>query len=314
MEFLRTPDDRFEGLPSFDFEPRYAEVPAGDGSGSARMAYLDEGPEDGQVVLCLHGEPSWSFLYRHMIPVLTAAGLRVVAPDLIGFGRSDKPAVRTDCTYARHVEWLRALVFDHLDLRDVTLVCQDWGGLLGLRLVGEHPDRFARVVAANTFLPTGDRSPGDAFLAWQKFSQEVPELPVGRIVGGGCATDLAPEVVAGYDAPFPDETYKEAARQFPLLVPSQPEDPAAPANRDAWAVLARFARPFLCAFSDQDPVTAGGHRPFEQMVPGAAGQPHTTIEGAGHFLQEDRGPALAAVVVDLVRATPDAAAGPALVG
>ncbi|MEZ5177456.1 MAG: haloalkane dehalogenase [Acidimicrobiales bacterium] len=314
MEFLRTPDDRFADLPGFGFEPRYAEVPAGDGSGSARMAYLDEGPADGEVVLCLHGEPSWSFLYRHMIPVLVDAGLRVVAPDLIGFGRSDKPAVRTDCTYARHVEWLRSLVFDHLDLRDVTLVCQDWGGLLGLRLVAEHPDRFARVVAANTFLPTGDRSPGDAFLAWQKFSQEVPEMPIGRIVGGGCTTDLAPEVVAGYDAPFPDESYKEAARQFPLLVPSAPDDPAAPANRAAWEVLGRFARPFLCAFSDQDPVTGGGNRPFERTVPGAAGQPHTTIEGGGHFLQEDRGPELAAVVVDLVRSTPDAASVPALIG
>lgn len=313
VEFLRTPDDRFDGLPDFAFEPRYAEVPAGDGSGTARMAYVDEGPADGEVVLCLHGEPSWSFLYRHMVPVLVDAGLRVVAPDLIGFGRSDKPAVRTDCTYERHVGWLRALLFDELDLHDVTLVCQDWGGLLGLRLVAEHPERFARVVAANTFLPTGDTSPGDAFLAWQRFSQEVPELPVGRIVGGGCTTELAPEVVAGYDAPFPDESYKEAARQFPLLVPSQPDDPAAPANRAAWAVLERFARPFLCAFSDQDPVTAGGNRPFERRVPGAAGQPHTTIEGAGHFLQEDRGAELAAVVVDLVRATPDAAAGPALV-
>ncbi len=312
MEFLRTPDDRFEGLPSFGFEPHYADVPAGDGSGTARMAYLDEGPADGEVVLCLHGEPSWSFLYRHMIPVLTAAGLRVVAPDLIGFGRSDKPAVRTDCTYAGHVGWLRSLLFDELDLRDLTLVCQDWGGLLGLRLVAEHPDRFARVVAANTFLPIGDRSPGDAFLAWQRFSQEAPELHVGRIVSGGCTTDLSPEVVAGYDAPYPDESYKEAARQFPLLVPCSPDDPAAPANRDAWAVLARFERPFLCAFSDQDPVTGGADRFFVRAVPGAADQPHTTIEGAGHFLQEDRGPELAAVVVELVRSTPDAASRPAL--
>ena len=161
MEFLRTPDDRFDGLPDFDFEPRYVEVPAGDGSGTARMAYLDEGPADGEVVLCLHGEPSWSFLYRHMIPPLVEAGLRVVAPDLIGFGRSDKPAVRTDCTYQRHLDWLRAAVLDELDLRDITLMCQDWGGLLGLRLVGEHPERFARVLASNTFLPTGDRNPGE---------------------------------------------------------------------------------------------------------------------------------------------------------
>ncbi|MCU1496188.1 MAG: Haloalkane dehalogenase [Acidimicrobiales bacterium] len=307
MQFLRTPDDRFVDLPDFPFEPRYVDVPAGDGSGSARLAYLDEGPADGEVVLCLHGEPSWSFLYRHMIPVLVDAGLRVVAPDLIGFGRSDKPAERTDCTYQRHVDWLRAAVFDHLDLRGITLVCQDWGGLLGLRLVAEHPERFSRVVAANTFLPTGDRDPGDAFRAWQSFSQEVPELPVGAIVNGGCATDLSPEVIAGYDAPFPDETYKEAARQFPLLVPSTPDDPASEANRAAWVGLAAFDRPFLCAFSDKDPITAGADRALERDIAGAEGQPHTTIEGGGHFLQEDCGPELAAVVAAFVAATPEAA-------
>jgi haloalkane dehalogenase len=312
VDVLRTPDDRFSGLPDFAYEPRYLEVPSGDGEGTVRMAYLDEGPADGEVVLCLHGEPSWSFLYRHMIPVLVDAGLRVVAPDLVGFGRSDKPAHREDCTYQRHVDWLRAAVLDELELRDITLVCQDWGGLLGLRLVGEHPDRFARVVAANTFLPTGDRDPGDAFRAWQTFSQEAPELPVGAIVNGGCTTDLTPEVIAGYDAPFPDETYKEAARQFPLLVPSRPDDPASEPNRAAWEQLSRFARPFLCAFSDQDPITKGADRVLKESIPGAADREHTTIEGGGHFLQEDRGPQLAAAVVELVRATPDAAWGPAL--
>jgi haloalkane dehalogenase len=313
MEFLRTPDDRFADLPDFPYEPRYVDVPAGDGSGTARLAYLDEGPADGEVVLCLHGEPSWSFLYRHMIPPLVDAGLRVVAPDLIGFGRSDKPAHRTDCTYQRHVDWLRSALFDQLDLRAITLVCQDWGGLLGLRLVGEHPDRFARVVAANTFLPTGDRNPGEAFLAWQRFSQETPQFPVGTIVGSGCTTDLSPEVIAGYDAPFPDETYKEAARQFPLLVPTSPEDPASAANRAAWEVLRRFARPFRCAFGDSDPITAGADRVLKADIPGAADQAHTTIEGGGHFIQEDRGPELAAEVVDLIRSTPDAASRPALV-
>lgn len=313
MEFLRTPDDRFVDLPDFAFEPRYVEVPAGDGSGTARLAYLDEGPADGEVVLCLHGEPSWSFLYRHMIPVLVSAGLRVVAPDLIGFGRSDKPSVRTDCTYQRHLDWLRAAVFDGLDLQAVTLVCQDWGGLLGLRLVGEHPERFARVVASNTFLPTGDRNPGDAFFAWQRFSQEVPELPVGAIINGATTTDLSPEVIAGYDAPFPDETYKEAARQFPLLVPASPDDPASAANRAAWDTLARFDRPFLCAFGDADPITRGADRVLEADIAGAQGQPHTTIAGGGHFVQEDRGPELAAVVVELVRSTPGSAQRPALV-
>jgi len=303
VEFLRTPDDRFEGLPDFPFEPHYVEVPAGDGSALARLAYLDEGPPDGGVVLLLHGEPSWSFLYRHMIPILTAAGLRVVAPDLIGFGRSDKPAERSDCSYQSHLDWLRAAVFDQLDLTDVTLVCQDWGGLLGLRLVGEHPERFARVVAANTFLPTGDRDPGEAFLAWQRFSQEAPRFPVGAIIDAGCTTSLAPEVVAAYDAPFPDETYKEAARQFPLLVPTSPDDPASGPNRLAWEALRAFDRPFLCAFSDQDPITGGADRVLRSDIPGAQGQAHTTIEGGGHFLQEDRGPALAAVVVELIRST-----------
>jgi haloalkane dehalogenase len=210
-----------------------------------------------------------------------------VAPDLVGFGRSDKPAQRTDYTYARHVAWLSSHVFDELDLRDITLVCQDWGGLLGLRLVTAQPDRFAAVVAANTFLPTGDGKPGDAFLAWQKFSQEVPEVPIGRIVSGGCTSDLSEAVVAAYDAPFPDETYKEGARQFPTLVPTSPEDPEAPANRAAWEILAAFERPFVCAFSDEDKITAGNERHLISRIAGAQGQPHTTITGGGHFLQEE---------------------------
>jgi haloalkane dehalogenase len=302
---LRTPDDRFADLPGWPYEPRYVEVDAGDGSGDRlRVHYVDEGPRDGEVVLLLHGEPSWSYLYRHMIPVLTAAGLRAVAPDLVGFGRSDKPAERSDYTYQRHVDWLREVVVDRLDLSGVTLVGQDWGGLLGLRLVAEHPERFARVVAANTFLPTGDRDPGPAFAAWQRFSQETPRFHVGGIVRGGCRTELAPEVVAAYDAPFPDDSYTAGARQFPMLVPTRPDDPAAAPNRRAWEALERFDRPFLCAFSDQDPITGGADRVLRSRIPGAAGQPHTTIEGGGHFLQEDRGAELAAVVVDFVRSTP----------
>jgi haloalkane dehalogenase len=302
MEALRTPDDRFADLPDFGFEPHYVEVPDGEG-GRLRIHHLDEGPADGEVVLCLHGEPSWSFLYRHMVPVLVDAGLRVIAPDLVGFGRSDKPARRADYTYAAHVEWVRQAVFGELGLADVTLVAQDWGGLIGLRLVGEHPDRFARVVAANTFLPTGDRPPGEAFLRWQAYSQDVAELPIGRIVDGGCATDLLAEVVAGYDAPFPDEAYKEGARQFPTLVPTRPDDPASEANRKAWEGLRRFDRPFVCAFSDSDPITAGADRVLRAEIPGCEGQTHTTIAGGGHFLQEDRGPELARVVVDLVAPT-----------
>lgn len=302
METLRTPDERFTNLPGFPFEPHYVEVPDGEG-GSLRVHYLDEGPPEGDIVLLMHGEPSWSYLYRRMIPVLTTAGLRAIAPDLVGFGRSDKPAHRSDYTYQRHVDWMRSALLDALDLSGVTLVCQDWGGLIGLRLVGEHPDRFARVVAANTFLPTGDNHPGEAFLAWQRFSQEVETFPVGAIVNGGCVTDLAPEVIAAYDAPFPDESYKEGARQFPVLVPTRPDDPASAANRAAWRVLEQYDRPFLTAFSDRDPITAGAERVLRARIPGAAGRPHTTIEGGGHFLQEDRGEELARVVVDFVAAT-----------
>lgn len=303
MEVLRTPDERFEGLPDFPFAPHYVEVPDGSG-GTLRLHHLDEGPPDGPTVLLLHGEPSWSFLYRKMIPVLVAAGLRCVAPDLIGFGRSDKPASRDDHTYAGHVEWLRAALFDGLGLGDVTLVAQDWGGLLGLRLVGEHPDRFARVVVANTYLPTGDRKANDAFMRWRRFSQEVEDFAVGFIVSTGCTTPLTPDVIAAYDAPFPDDRYKEGPRQLPTLVPITPDDPAAQANRAAWETLERFDKPFLCAFGDSDPMTAKANFIFEKRVPGARGMPHTTIEGAGHFLQEDKGEELARVVAELVERHP----------
>lgn len=295
MDVLRTPDERFTGLPDFPYEPHYVEVADGEG-GTLRIHHLDVGPSHGETVLLMHGEPSWSFLYRKMIAVLVAAGLRCIAPDLVGFGRSDKPARRDDYTYGAHVEWMRQALFDQLDLGGLTLVGQDWGGLIGLRLVAEHPERFERIVAANTGLPTGDQPMGEAFMRWQQFSQQVPEFHAGGIVRGGCRTELAPEVVAAYDAPFPDESYKEGARQFPLLVPTSPDDPAAPANRAAWEVLSSWEKPFLTAFSDSDPVTAGGFRAFQDRVPGARGQPHATIEGAGHFLQEDKGAELAHVV------------------
>jgi haloalkane dehalogenase len=303
VQTLRTPDERFAGLPDFDFAPHYVEVDDGDG-GVLRIHHLDEGPPDGDVVLLMHGEPSWSFLYRHMIPVLVDAGLRCVAPDLVGFGRSDKPTSRTDYSYARHVEWMRSALLDALGLGDVTLVGQDWGGLIGLRVAAENPDRFARLVVANTGLPTGDRPPTDAFLAWQRFSQEADEFPVGGIVNGGCTTSLSPEVIAAYDAPFPDDTYKAGARVFPTLVPTSPDDPASEANRAAWKVLERWDKPVLTAFSDSDAITRGGYRAFQSLVPGAQGRSHATIEGAGHFLQEDKGPDLATVIADFVRSTP----------
>jgi haloalkane dehalogenase len=290
MEALRTPDERFAGLPGWPFDPRYVEV---DG---LRMHYVDEGPSDAAPVLMLHGEPSWSYLYRKMIPIVVAAGHRVIAPDLVGFGRSDKLRDRAEYTYERHMGWMTGFL-RALDLREITLVCQDWGGLLGLRLAAENEDRFARIVAANTGLPTGDQHLSQAFFAWQRFSQEVPELPVGQIVARGCVSAVAPEVIAAYDAPFPDERYKEGARQFPLLVPSRPDDPASPANRKAWEVLRRWTKPFLTAFSDGDPVTRGADLAFQEAVPGAKGQPHVTIKDGGHFLQEDKGEELARVVV-----------------
>jgi haloalkane dehalogenase len=296
MEAMRTPDKRFTALPDFPFGPNYVEVPSGDGGTPLRVHYLDQGPADGDVVLLMHGEPSWSFLYRKMIPVLTAAGLRCIAPDLVGFGRSDKPTERGDYTYARHVEWMRAALFDAIDLHDVTLVCQDWGGLIGLRLVGENPERFARVVTANTFLPTGETPPGEAFLNWQHFSQTVEDFDIGVVIGLGCRSELSPDVIAAYNAPFPDDSYKAGARQFPMLVPTSVDDPATNANRKAWETLRAWTKPFLTAFSDKDPITRGGDRAFQTEVPGCAGQPHTTIEGGGHFLQEDRGEQLADVV------------------
>ena len=301
MELLRTPDERFAGLPGYPFAPHYVEV---DG---VRIHHVDEGPRDGEVVLMLHGEPSWSYLYRTMIPVFTAAGHRAVAPDLVGFGRSDKPAAREDYTYARHVAWMRGVV-EALDLRGITLVCQDWGGLIGLRLVAEMEDRFARVVAANTFLPTGDQDPGDAFRAWQRYSQTVEDFHVGGIVKGGCVSDPPAEVVAAYDAPYPDDRHKAGARQFPTLVPTTPDDPASAPNRAAWQVLQRWEKPFLTAFGDSDAITRGADRVLQKLIPGAAGQPHTTIAQAGHFIQEDRGEELARVVVDFMAATPVAAA------
>ena len=299
MITLRTPDECFADLPDFAFEPRYADVPDGDG-GTLRVHHVDEGDPAAAPVLLLHGEPSWSFLYRHMIPPLVAAGHRVVVPDQVGFGRSDKPASSDDYTYARHVAWMSSLVFDVLDLRDVTFFGQDWGGLIGLRLVAAEPERFARLAVGNTGMPTGDRPPTEAFLRWQQFSQTAPVFPIGRIIDGGTATDLAPEVVAAYDAPFPDDSFKAGARIWPSLVPTSPDDPEAPANRAAWEVLERFERPVLCCFSDGDPITKGGDRVFRERVPGARDVGHTTIEGGGHFLQEDRGPELAAVLVAFI--------------
>lgn len=300
MRVLTTPEEAFERVPGFEYRPYYAEVPDQDG-GTLRMSYVDEGPRQGPVVLLLHGEPSWSFLYRKVIPVLTGAGLRAVAPDLVGFGRSDKPREAADHSYAGHVEWVRSLAFDVLDLRGVTLVGQDWGGLIGLRLLAEHPERFSGAVAANTGMPTGDRDMPEVWWRFRRKVEKAEDLDVGRLVEGGCARPLSGEVRAAYDAPFPDESYKAGPRAMPALVPTSPDDPATEANRAAWRALAESRVPLLTAFGDSDPITGAMGPVLREKVPGAEGQNHTTLESAGHFLQEDVGAELGEAVAEFVR-------------
>ncbi len=282
MDMVRTPDARFANLPDWDFAPHYVELDEG-----LRIHVVDEGPRDAAPVLLMHGEPSWSYLYRHVIPPLVEAGHRVVAPDLVGFGRSDKPTQQSDYSYAAHVAWMQEALFAHMGLDGITYFGQDWGGLIGLRLVAAAPQRYAAVVVGNTGLPTGDQRMSEAFLAWQRWSREAESFPVGQLVNGGCQRDLSPAEIAAYDAPFHEDAATAGARIFPSLVPTGPDDPAAADQRQAWEVLQGFDRPFLCAFSDGDPLTAGADSVFRKLVPGAAGQPHRTIEGAGHFLQED---------------------------
>lgn len=300
VRLLRTPDDRFADLPDFDFPALYADMEDSDG-GVIRIGYVDAGPSDGPPVLLLHGEPSWSYLYRKMLPVLADAGLRAIAPDLVGFGRSDKPGDLADHTYARHVEWMRTFAFDVLGLTGVTLVGQDWGGLIGLRLVAENPDRFAGVVAANTGLPTGDQGMPAVWWAFHDTVQNAQVLDIGRFVQSGCRTELSEDVRAAYDAPFPNEMYKAGPRAMPELVPATPDNPASDDNRAAWETLTKLDVPFLCAFSDGDPITEAMNPILQRRMPGAAGREHPVIEGGGHFLQEDAGEHLAREVVNFVR-------------
>lgn len=297
IPYLRTPDSMFVGLPGYDFEPNYAQV-----RGDLRIHYVDAGPPDADVIVLLHGEPSWSYLYRNMIPALAEAGYRVVAPDLIGFGRSDKPRERGAHTYARHVEWLSELLLAHLDLEQITLFAQDWGGLIGLRLVADHPERFARVAIANTGLPTGDESLGRAFSGWLEASQRMPEFNSGAIVQQGTVSRLSEEVVAAYNAPFPDTAFQAGPRVMPVLVPVRPDQAGAEENRRAWARLRNYERPFLTLFSDEDPITRGWSTRFIDSVPGSRNQKHVTIQGAGHFLQEDASAELVARLVEFMRA------------
>ena len=300
MKILRTPDSAFDAIVDYPFAPHYAEISDADGS-AMRLHYVDEGPRGAAPVLLMHGEPSWSYLYRKFIPALAAKGHRVVAPDLIGFGKSDKPADRSDYTYERHVAWMR-LWLEAVDLTNITLFCQDWGGLIGLRLVAAFPDRFARLMIGNTGLPVGTGW-SEGFKNWLDFSQKVETFPVGFIVNSGCVRDLSPQETAAYDAPFPDERYKEGARQFPVLVPITPEHGSVAENIAAWKRLETFEKPVLTCFSDNDAVTAGGEKAFMSRMPGAAGQPHQIISDAGHFLQEDKPEELTALIDDFIRAT-----------
>jgi haloalkane dehalogenase len=291
---MRTPEERFRDLPDYPFEPHWTELTAG-----LRMHHVDEGPVDADPVLMLHGEPSWSYLYRRMIPIFADAGLRAVAPDLIGFGKSDKPASRGDYSYQAHMDWLSEWLLK-LDLRRITLVCQDWGSLLGLRLAAEQPDRFDRIVVANGFLPTADRKTPAAFHVWRAFALYTPVLPVGRIVDVGSRRKLSRAERAAYDAPFPSRGFKAGARAFPALVPTSPDDPAVPANREAWLRLGEWDKPFLTLFGAGDPILGRADRPLQEHVPGAAGQPHARVRG-GHFVQEDAGEEIARRTVDWMR-------------
>ena len=292
-QVLRTPEARFANLPDFAYRPHYTEV------GGLRIAHIDEGPRDAPTVLLMHGEPTWSFLYRKMIPVLLDAGMRVVAPDLVGFGRSDKPANKSDYSYLFHVQWMSAWL-QAQDLQNVTLFCQDWGSLIGLRMVAEAPERFARIVLANGGLPTGMEEVPRAFKIWRAFSRYSPWFPIGRIVKTGCVAGLSPEEVAAYDAPFPSRRYKVAARLFPGFVPTTPQDPERQNNERAWELFKRWDKPFLTLFSSRDPVTRGGHQVWQALVPGAQGQAHAITRQAGHFLQEDKGVEVAHAIVRLM--------------
>ncbi len=281
MKALRTPDARFAHLPDYDFPPTYCGIRDG-----LRLHYVDVGPREGRTIILMHGEPSWSYLYRFMIRHLSAAGFRVLAPDLIGFGKSDKPTQMSDYSYEGHVAWMQDWL-DHVDVSKAVLFCQDWGGLIGLRLIADNPDRFAAVMAGNTGLPIGKGSPSKAFLDWQKFSQAVPEFPTGTILQGATVRELTADEVAAYDAPCPDESYKAGARIFPALVPTNPDMEGVAGNTKAWIKLREWTKPFLTSFSDQDPVTKGGEAVFQKLIPGAKGQPHQILNGGGHFLQED---------------------------
>jgi haloalkane dehalogenase len=301
---LRTPEDRFANLADYPFEPNYVMIEDID-LGGLRQHYVDEGPRDGEVMLLLHGEPSWSYLYRHMIPILVEAGFRVIAPDLLGFGKSDKPTDKTVFSYARHVEWMRSFVAC-MGLQDITLFCQDWGGLIGLRVLAADSHKFARVLVANSGLPLGDgMSP--AFMRWRRIAKFAPVMPVGKVLQRASSRDLNDAEIEAYEAPFPTRRHKAAARVFPGLVPVEKDDPGAADNRAAWEKLAGFDKPFLTIFGAQDGVTKGWEKKLQAQVPGARGEPHRVLDHAHHFIQEDAPEILAHALIDLADRHPNPA-------
>lgn len=292
IEFVRTPEQHFERLPNYSFEPNYIDIQG------LRMHYVDDGPKDADPILMMHGEPTWSYLYRHMIPICSSAGHRVIAPDLIGFGKSDKPTNPEDYSYQTHMDWMTQFM-EALDLTNITLVCQDWGSLLGLRLAAENEHRFKAIVIGNGMLPTGEQEPPKAFKLWKTFALHSPWFPIARIIESGTFKSLSKDERKAYNAPFPSKKYKVGARVFPALVPVSPNDPATSANQEAWQVLKQWHKPFLTTFSNGDPITRGGDKYLQERIPGAKGQAHQTLIG-GHFLQEDAGKEFAQAVNNLL--------------
>jgi haloalkane dehalogenase len=296
MELLRTPQERFVNLPDYPFQTHYIEIE------NIRVHYLDEGENEEEIILLMHGEPSWSFLYRHMVSILVDAGFRTLAPDLVGFGKSDKPKYKEDHSYANHVRWIDKWL-NQLDLHNISLFCQDWGSLIGLRVAIANQDRFKRIVLSNGGLPTGESRMSEAFLQWQKSSQTSPDFEVGAIIQMGTVKDTPEDVLNAYRAPFPDDSFLAGPRVMPSLVPTSPNDPEHEPNNQALKQYKHWTKPFLTCFSDSDPITGGGDQLWQKIVPGAQGQHHTIVKGGGHFVQEDCGPELAEIIINFIQET-----------
>jgi len=293
-DILRTPADRFNNLPDYNFLENYLEVEKG-----LRLHYVDEGDENNAVVLLLHGEPSWSYLYRKMIPILSENGFRVIAPDLIGFGKSDKFRTQSSYSYQKHLQWMTTFI-NQLQLNKIILFCQDWGGLIGLRIAMELPNQFIGIIASNTTLPVGNPPMPESFIKWREFSQKSPDFDIGKVLDMGTVQELSTEVIAAYNAPFPSEEYKAAARIFPMLVPAEEDDPQSLKNKVAWQKLSQWKKPFLTVFGDADPIMKGAEKAFIKLVPGAKDQNHQILP-AGHFIQEEQGEALAEIIVEFYK-------------